>query len=471
MPPPGKPYTPSGAAGSFARQAAEPDPDPDYAYFLRHVRLDGHAYALYLPSKDGISPPVLIRYEDPIFDCNAGAPVAGSGGGGQGGPPPSEKRSLAARDSTRAPPYCAASPRAGVKRKAPDATPRAKARSGAVPAEKDPPAPEKEPAWYDSQPGIDEDYRFFLRHARTVDEDTVVFKVGNSTIPLGRELYVHNSDAEEDEDESIPAPGQSGEDGVGTEEEVVKVKSGKGAKPDSDLQIVRVADFEVKEEEVSEEEEEEEDDEDSPEEEVDEEDEEWKVEGKVDSGVRPGSDLQVVNVMDFEMEDEVEEEEELSAPVKGITEPQPLNREASSSKGHPAILHNTLELQGVIWPPHITERPDSDFKKKLTQILLKPFEQEEYGRYLALANKRTPVVKERRTRHNVVYYPWKHEMGKSYFDNYPDLAEQFKLQGNNYLNRLALLRGLFFWLKNVGREDQFRPWRDDFKGYRVVSMT
>ncbi|CAN6268710.1 unnamed protein product [Urochloa humidicola] len=466
MPPLGKPYT-SGAAGLSALGPNEVD--PDYAFFLDHVRLDGNAYALYLPSKDGVSPPMVIRYEDPSSDsdCNVGPPLAGSEGGGQRGPPPSEEHSRAARDSTRAAPYGAASPRAGVKRKAPDARPRAKARSGAVPVQEEPPAPATEPAWFESEPGIDEDYRFFLRHVRTVDGETVVFKMGNSTIPMGRELSVHNSGAEEDEDESIPASGQLGEDGIGTEE-VEKVKSGKGGKPDSDLQIVSVTDLEVKEEEVSEEEVEEE--EDSPEEEEDEEDEEWKVDGEVDSEVGPGTDLQIVNGLEFEIDVEVEEEGELSAPVKGITESQPLNREASSSKGHPATPRNALELQGVIWPPHITERPNSDFKKELTQILLKPFTQQEYDWYFAMANNRTPVVKERRTRHNVVYYPWKHEMGKSYFDSHPDLAEQFELQVNNYPNRLALLRGFFFWLKNVGREDQFRPWRDDFKGYRVVSM-
>ncbi|CAN6229037.1 unnamed protein product [Urochloa humidicola] len=472
MPPRGKPYTPSGAAGLSALGADEVD--PDYAFFLDHIRLDGNAYALYLPSKDGVSPPMVIRYEDPSFsDCNVEAPVAGSEGGGQRGSPPSEEHSRTARDSTRAAPYGPASSRAGVKRKAPDASPRAKARSGAVPVQEEPPAPATEPAWFESEPGIDEDYRFFLRHVRTVDGDTVVFKVGNSTIPMGHELSIHNCEAEVAEGESIPASGQSGEDSVGTEE-VEKVKSGKGAKPDSYLQIVSVTDLEssgvkVKEEEMSEEEGEDEDEDSPEEEEDDEEDEEWKVEGEVDSEVGPGTDLQIVNAMEFEIDVEVEGGV-LSAPVKGITESQPLNREASSSKGHPATPRNALELRGVIWPPHITERPDSDFKKELTQILLKPFTQQEYDRYFAMANNRTPVVKERRTRHNVVYYPWKHEMGKSYFDSHPDFAEQFELQVNNYPNRLALLRGFFFWLKNVGREDQFRPWRDDFKGYRVVSV-
>jgi len=71
------------------------------------------------------------------------------------------------------------------------------------------------------------------------------------------------------------------------------------------------------------------------------------------------------------------------------------------------------ELQGVIWPPHINERPNSVFKEKLIEFLIKPFTQEEYDRYFALATKRTPVVKERRTRNKVAYYDWMHEMSKS----------------------------------------------------------
>lgn len=55
------------------------------------------------------------------------------------------------------------------------------------------------------------------------------------------------------------------------------------------------------------------------------------------------------------------------------------------------------------------------------KILIKPFKKEEYDRYVTMATKRKPLEKERRTRHNVVYYPWKHEMGKSYFDSYPGM--------------------------------------------------
>ncbi|OEL13758.1 hypothetical protein BAE44_0025225 [Dichanthelium oligosanthes] len=490
MAPPGKPYTASGAGGMSAREAD--GVDPDYSFFLDHVRMDGDSYALYIPSKDGVSPPLVIRYEQrqPLPGSNVGPSVTGSEGGGQGGPPPLEEEDyLGPREAPHPVPYGAAYPRAGVKRKAPDWSPRAEARSG-------------EPAWYDSQPDIDEDYRFFLRQLDADNEGTVVFKAGNSKIPMGHEPSVDNSDAEEeddaeedDEDESIPASGQPWEDGVVTEEEDEKrylrylhllqnavmfvFHASEAPDPNPFCPLKK-----VKQEAVSEEEEEEDDEEEV--EVVGEGDEEWKEEvNSVDwKEVGTGSDLQIVNIPEFEMEEVEEGEKPLNALIQAITESEPLNREASSTKQHNALIRPSYvscsilvsanvysqELQGVVWPPHITERPNSVFRKRLMEILIKPFKQEEYDRYVAMATKRSPVVKERRTRRSVVYYPWRHEMGKSYFDSYPDLAEQFKLQGNNYPNRLALLRGFFFWLQNVGREDQFRPWTDDFKRYRVVSI-
>jgi hypothetical protein len=233
MPPPAKPYTSTGAAGLSAPE--ENEVDRDYAFFLKYVRMDGNAYALYIPSKDGVSLPQVIRYEEPPLDGrNVSPPVVGPEGGGRGAPAPSDEDPRAAR----AAPYRAAHPRAGVKRKAPDTSPRAEARSGAVPME------EEQPAWYDSQPDIDEDYRFFLRHLRTVNQHETVLKVGNLRIPFGHEPPVDNSYAEEDEDESIPWSGQSGEDGADTEEEE-DVLAEKKAGVDLDLQVVNAFDSEV----------------------------------------------------------------------------------------------------------------------------------------------------------------------------------------------------------------------------------
>jgi hypothetical protein len=219
MPPPAEPF-PSVTAGLSEQEAA--DADPDFLYFLRHVRLDGDAYTVVIPPEDGAaSPPWVIRYEQPVPDHNAGTPVAGSECGAQRGPPSSEDSPRATSEAPR-----------GEKRKAPDASPGGEVSSGAVPMEEDTTTPVAESAWFDSQPDIDEDYRFFLRHVREV-EGKLVFKTGNCSITIG-EGYVDHSDAEDDDDseEEVEegeeeeddevgntASGQSGQEGIGTEEE------------------------------------------------------------------------------------------------------------------------------------------------------------------------------------------------------------------------------------------------------------
>jgi hypothetical protein len=206
MPPPAEPYIPCVAAGLSAQEAA--DADKDYLYFLRHVRLDGDAYTVVIPSEDGASSaPRVIRYEQPLPDHNAGTPVAGSNCGGQRAPPSSEENPWATSEAPR-----------GVKRKAPDASPGGEVRSGAVPMEEDTPTPVAERAW-DSQPDMDEDYLFFLRHAREV-EGKLVFKTGNCSITIGEDDDSEEEEEEEEEDDEVdnPASGQSGEDGIGTEE-------------------------------------------------------------------------------------------------------------------------------------------------------------------------------------------------------------------------------------------------------------
>ncbi|KAJ1272046.1 hypothetical protein BS78_06G173400 [Paspalum vaginatum] len=518
MPPPSKPYFPSGAFRRFPMPDSfdidSPDIDPDYRYFLQHVREDGDSYALVIPSEDGVSPPVIVRYEQPLAGHNAGSPVGFSESGGKGAPAPAEEDACEAPRGVASPPHAgakrkapdAAGSAAKRKRKAPDASPAGGSRRGAAPREEEPPAPPVvETAWYDSHPDIDEDYRLFLRNHRVVNGDLAV-KMGGFSATYGDARSVDDDteeEKEEEEEEAIPASEPSVEDGVGSDteegENLDAEKEEEGI--DSDFPIVKEVKKEVDEEEVGEEDkqlqevvddEEEGDDDDDDDDEEEDEDEEGEeevgavgmkdgVEGKGIENIKdeyegedegPRSYLQIVNEMEYELKEEVEEvaEKPLDALVRGITESEPLNREASSTKGNPTTPHNASELQGCIWPPHIIERPDSDFKAKLLEVLIKPFNQEEYDRYVDMVTSRTPVVKERRTRQGVAYYPWRHEMGKSYFDNYPDLAEQFNLQVNNVANRLALLRGFFFWLKNfVGsEEDQFRPWSNDFKSYRIV---
>ncbi|KAK3144119.1 hypothetical protein QOZ80_4AG0309030 [Eleusine coracana subsp. coracana] len=433
MPPPDKPCS-FGTAGLTADEIAEID--PDYLYFLRHVRPDGQSYAVEIPSKDGSSPPRVVRYEKPLAVLNAEPSAASSEGRTRGASSLMEEDSAAAVDA----PSGAASPSAG---------PDCESRGGAVPVEGDgllsPKA--EEPAWYDSMPDIDPDYRIFLQHSRVVNDSQWVFKMGNFSMTLGEAPSVGNcggddedEDEEDEEDgvEEVQAVSASRYISARTEEED-DVEEEKPVVVGSNWPVVKVSEIGTKvKEEV-----------------------EDAVKNEESQGMdTSGSDLQLVNVLEFEMKVEVDEEEQ------SLNKPEPSNREASSRPGHSAMPRNASELEGVIWPAHIIERPESDFKRKLMKVLIKPFNGEEYDELFVMATDRTPVIKERRTRRRVMYYPWKHEMGKSYFDSYPELANQVEGENSNP-NRLALLRGFFFWLENVGHDEQFRPWRGDFKRYRV----
>uniref|UniRef100_A0A0A9EF01 Uncharacterized protein n=2 Tax=Arundo donax TaxID=35708 RepID=A0A0A9EF01_ARUDO len=80
---------------------------------------------------------------------------------------------------------------------------------------------------------------------------------------------------------------------------------------------------------------------------------------------------------------------------------------------------------------------------------------------------RTPLMKLRQVRNETKFYPTE-EMGSSYLDHYPDLAEQVMNTGSRH--GLALMRGFFFWLQNNAHEDQFKPWVDDSKDHEVIPL-
>lgn len=108
--------------------------DPDYLYFLRHIRPDGDSYTLELPS-DGVSPPSLVKYEAP-------ADTGSTDGECVSDPSPG-------RASTNRPP---------------------EEKESSVEVDAEPPAP----SWIDSLVDIDEDYRLFLKHTRVVNDNMVL---------------------------------------------------------------------------------------------------------------------------------------------------------------------------------------------------------------------------------------------------------------------------------------------------------
>jgi hypothetical protein len=86
-------------------------------------------------------------------------------------------------------------------------------------------------------------------------------------------------------------------------------------------------------------------------------------------------------------------------------------------------VHLIQGEKGIIWPTHITRRPDSDFKRRLIKALTKPVSRKEYYRLFETVTIRTPLMKLRQVRNETKSYPAE-EMGKSYLEHYPGTVLQ-----------------------------------------------
>ncbi|XP_052151836.1 uncharacterized protein LOC127770209 [Oryza glaberrima] len=199
------------------------------------------------------------------------------------------------------------------------------------------------------------------------------------------------------------------------------------------------------------------------------------------------------------MEEEKEKEKEVDVVVissssddestKIVSEPNPLDRGVFQRKMKKVVDKEKMDEKneaaaplvkgkgvgkvsshdpgsGIIWPPHIMHREEPSFKQGLIKALSKPFCPREYDKLYGMATVREPSMRELRTRSGSKIYYSNSWMGKSYLDVTLDLAEQMK--ETSYHNRLALLRGLFCWLQNVERENQFKPWTKQNKRYKVI---
>ncbi|KAJ8625451.1 hypothetical protein MRB53_033981 [Persea americana] len=96
------------------------------------------------------------------------------------------------------------------------------------------------------------------------------------------------------------------------------------------------------------------------------------------------------------------------------------------------------------------------FKEELMACLDRPFDQEEHDMLLDEAKTQKILERSRDLRSRSVSYATKRR-SFSYFDHYPDLERQIKFA--NPHRSLTLLRGFFFWLKNLSHEGAFPPWR------------
>ncbi|KAJ6839842.1 uncharacterized protein M6B38_311780 [Iris pallida] len=96
------------------------------------------------------------------------------------------------------------------------------------------------------------------------------------------------------------------------------------------------------------------------------------------------------------------------------------------------------------------------FRKELMVVLNEPYDQGEYELLLREISQHKPLERVKHLRNMSKAYQTK-ENGLSYLDHHPDLAKQMWATDDDH-RRLILLRGFFFWLKNLCHEGAYKPW-------------
>ncbi|RCV34743.1 hypothetical protein SETIT_7G183400v2 [Setaria italica] len=352
------------------------DVDPDYLYFLDHIRVDGDSYVLELPP-NGASQPSVLKYEAPLGSSSDGECVSDPSPGRL-----STNRGAEERDSSA--------------------------------------SLEGRPAWYDSLHDVDEDYHLFLQHTRLVDGQ-LVLEIGGVVVNYDQPIAAGpqgEKDKQRGIETAVPSPGKGVGIGAGRDEDEVVSSAPATAVP-----------------------------------------EQYACDWRADPS--PGREVKEKDAGDEGLLDAAD-----AGTMKGVY------WEASSSDGRRARRRTNsgekVEQElGIIWPTHITRRPDSDFKRRLIEALTKPVARKEYYRLFDTVTIRTPLMKLRQIRNETKFYPTE-AMGSSYLDHYPDLAEQIMNSGR--CNGLALMRGFLFWLQNNAHDDQFKPWVDDSKAREVIPV-
>ncbi|KAK7353730.1 hypothetical protein VNO80_19181 [Phaseolus coccineus] len=123
----------------------------------------------------------------------------------------------------------------------------------------------------------------------------------------------------------------------------------------------------------------------------------------------------------------------------------------------------TWSVQGQIvehyWQEYDKGKATTPFKEKLMEELKAPFCEEEYKRLLHNITVRKPVQHHRDLRGRIKIYD-ENYLGKSYLDFNCDLAEKINTAHGDHPRVLNLLRGFFYWLKNLAHDGAFMPWRD-----------
>ncbi|XP_048614604.1 uncharacterized protein LOC106427158 [Brassica napus] len=98
------------------------------------------------------------------------------------------------------------------------------------------------------------------------------------------------------------------------------------------------------------------------------------------------------------------------------------------------------------------------FTKELMEALEKPYDKRELLKLFGDVSKKKPVIRCKELRNGRVKNYETSELAPSYLEKVSDFDREYKRVNGDDKARLKLLRGFFFYLKNVARAGSFKPW-------------
>ncbi|XP_050125176.1 uncharacterized protein LOC126602373 [Malus sylvestris] len=102
----------------------------------------------------------------------------------------------------------------------------------------------------------------------------------------------------------------------------------------------------------------------------------------------------------------------------------------------------------------------SQFRKGLMDILTRPYDHEEYRSLLKEATHQKPLEHNRNLRGRTITCPVEGKLARSYLKQHIVLKRKITAARGDRPRVLNLLRGFFYWLKNVAQDESFCPWND-----------
>ncbi|CAH2054580.1 unnamed protein product [Thlaspi arvense] len=130
----------------------------------------------------------------------------------------------------------------------------------------------------------------------------------------------------------------------------------------------------------------------------------------------------------------------------------------SDGEGTPFVVSRSRIVIDLEQESTEDESSNTCFKKKLMEVLEKPYDKRELSRLSREVSIKKRVTRWRELRKGREGYYETDDLGPSYLEKVSDFDEEYKRVDGDDKARLKLLRGFFFYLQNVSQVGAFKPW-------------